>query len=280
MKCILIFILICSTAAAHSLSEAERRFPQEHSQILDIVKQDDFLEPDEYSNELKEIYFNAYKINVKKVKEGDIGDEKLPLLQAIVEGLEYKEDEVQQIMTDLEHHQKLILKRQWHKNFEATISLVSFQRHIDLSSPSRTQKLISTSKASCLGGGLSFKNSFWSLTSHGCVLFGNSNIKEKKATPLYKESSVPLWGAKITQRAGMIVSSSGSELGLSLPIILYYSDLKNPSGNYKVKDDKKFTVAPALYGKWALGKLFLDTEIGQFIDQSNTYYSIGLGFKF
>ncbi|MFA7614699.1 MAG: hypothetical protein WCY48_10725 [Candidatus Caldatribacteriota bacterium] len=280
MKYFFVFILLTSNLWAESLELAQRKYPQEHKEIVELIENEDFLESDEYSDELKEIYFNAFVNKLEEFKRTEKSDHEIPLLLNILEGLEYKEDEVASLVESFEKRQKHIIAKRWVKDFDLGISFTSFQRHIDLESPSDKQKLINTTKASCFGGGLNIKNQYWSLTTHGCFMIGNSNIKEREGSPQYKESSVPLWGIKVSQRMGKIVSSTRSELGISLPVIYYNQDLKNPSGSYKVKDDKSFIVAPAIYGRWALGKLVFDTEIGQFLDQSNTYYSLSFGVKF
>lgn len=265
---------------AQSLELAKTKFPTKHAEIIQLLEEEEFLDSDQYDDELKEIYLKAYQNKVDKFKKTDETDSELTLLQNILEGLEYQEDKVRELLSEVEAHQKHLIAKKWSKGYESSVGLVSFQRHVDLKSTTNKQKLINTAKASCIGGGFNIKNSYWSLTTHGCFLVGNSNIKEKSGTPQYKESAVPLWGAKLTQRFGMIVSSTGSELGLAIPFIFHSQDLKNPGASYKVVDDKNFIVAPSLYGRWALGKLYFDTEIGQFIDQSNTYYSLNIGYKF
>lgn len=265
---------------AQSLELAKNKYPAKHAEIIQLLEEEEFLEVDEYNDELKEIYFKALQNKVKEFKKTDKADSELTLLQSILEGLEYQEDEVRALSAEVEAHQKHLINKKWNKGYESSVGFVSFQRHVDLKSSTNKQKLINTAKASCFGAGLNIKNSYWSLTTHGCFLVGNSNIKEKKGSPQYKESAVPLWGAKLTQRFGMIVSSSGAEIGLAIPFIFQSQNLKSPGANYKVVDDKNFMVAPALYGRWALEKLYFDTEIGQFMDQSNTYYSLSVGYKF
>ncbi|MFA5582577.1 MAG: hypothetical protein WDA09_00050 [Bacteriovoracaceae bacterium] len=280
MKYLVILLIFSTSTLARSLEDAQNKYPKEHQEIIEVIQNDDFLEPEDYETELKEIYFSALNEKVKNFKKSGIEDKDIPLLVSILESLEYKEQEVMTIGREISDYKKMLIAKKWNREFHLNASFISFQRHITLKSPSQKQKLINTAKASCLGGGFSYKNSFWSLQTEGCFLIGESNLKEKKGSPQYKESAVPLWGAKLTQRFGMVVSSSGAELGLSIPLIFTSQNLKNPPGSYKVKDDNSFTFAPALYGKWALGKLFLATEIGQFTDQSNTYYSIGIGAKF
>lgn len=280
MKYLVIFLFISTSTMAQSLEEAKSRYPKEHQEIIEVIQDDDFLDPEDYETELKEIYFSALNKKVEKLKKSGIEDKDIPLLLTILESLEYKEQEVMNIGREINNYKKMLIAKKWNKEFQLGASFISFQRHITLKSPSQKQKLINTAKASCVGGGITYKNSFWSLQTHGCVLIGESNLKEKKGLPQYKESAVPLWGAKLSQRFGMVVSSSGAELGISIPLIFTDQSLKNPPSAYKIKDDNSFTFAPALYGKWALGNLFLDTEIGQFTDQSNTYYSIGIGVKF
>ncbi|MCM2348370.1 MAG: hypothetical protein NDI69_00020 [Bacteriovoracaceae bacterium] len=281
IKFITLLILVTSSFyASASLNEIKHRYNEEHQKILNEVEEEE-LDPEDYSLELKELYFQTYQTEANLFLKNDQFEQSTTQLQSILEAFEYKEDEVSKISEKIEAHQKELQQKKFQKNYSLEINYLSWQREIDIKSPTIKNKIIVTNQATCLGGGLHFSNAYYVYGVEGCLLTGTGDTKEKKSPPKYKESDIPLWGIKTSLNAGMIVSTAGAQLGVKLPLLYSIQNLKNPPDNtFKLKEDHKILFFPTLYTRLPLGTFFIQSEIGPFLDQSNTLYSIGAGFTF
>lgn len=282
IKLAFILILLSTKLGAQTAwDEITEKYSSTHQEIIKIVEEEEDLESDEYPESLKSLYYKAYEEAVNNFIQTDHISDNTNLLQSILESLEYKEDEVSQLADEVEAHKKELVKKKYKGSYFLDANFLSWQREIELKSSLHKSKIILTNQAYCLGGGYKIKNAYYAFKADGCLFSGTGDSKEKKSPPFYKESNVPNFGGRLSLNAGLVVSSSGAEIGLKLPLLFVNQDIKSPSNSsYQLKEENDFHFIPSLYSAWPLGKYFVQTEIGTFLDQSSTFYALGLGFTF
>jgi hypothetical protein len=79
----------------------------------------------------------------------------------------------------------------------------------------------------------------------------------------------------------MIVSSSGSRIGVRLPVIYTYQKLQDPkSDNYNIEQNEPLDYVASLYSRWQFKTWYFQTEFGKYLQAEQTYWGLGLGKNF
>lgn len=280
---LLIALLSFSVFGATSEDLILQKYAKPHREILRLIEEEETIDSDEYSDELKELYFKALNERADIILQSDskIEDPAYNQYRTILTELEYMETEADEIHEKVTAHLKELEKRTFSMKKRVFADFISWQRGIDLNSSTAKNTIILTNSGLCLGGGVSFENDYFTYGADGCFFYGSGHAKEKKTPPQYKESHIAMSGVKASLSAGAFVSSARAEIGFKLPVLYNVQDLKNPpGGSWKLDDDSDLLVMASLYSRWPFEKFDLHTEFGTFLDQSSIFYSLGIGYKF
>jgi hypothetical protein len=212
--------------------------------------------------------------DVTKMHEEFKGDDKQ------LTEMEYKENEAEILSSKVDRHLKDLEEKNWKKNFEVSLTYLSFQREADIKNPTLSKKLISTSNVLCVGGGygISRKNVRYSI--EGCAFYGNSNVGSQNNAVTYEEDTIPTYGLKAAPAAGIFVSNIKSEVGFKLPILYVHQKFSTPPGGYSIKKGSDIQALASFYYRFPIDNWFLQMEFGKFLSQDTTLWGLGAGLRF
>lgn len=277
----LAIILTQNLYAQTGIQEIISKYPKQHQEILQRLEEDETIDGEKISQDLKKMYFEEYLKTSNAFLESDVLDSENELLKNILENLEHNEEEVEQISEKIISHKKIIENKKFRFKKFLDVQFISWQREISLKSNADKNSIILTNQAICVGGGLVRSNAYFFYGIDSCLFSGSGDTKEKNSPPSYKESNIPLWGIKNSILSGLKTSSAGAEIGLKLSSLLNFQELQNPTNSgYKLKQDNQNLFFTSLFIKIPLDNFIVQSEIGFFLDQDSTYFSVGFGRKF
>ncbi len=280
----IIFILFCLSQnlwASSWSEEIQHKYPKEHEEIIQLLTEEEELDVEKYPQDLKQIYFDHYsKIAQDFVKTGVLNPDH-QTLRNILENLEFKEEETEKTSEGIIAYQKELEKRVFRNDLFLGLQFISWQREVSLNSATDNNQIVVTNRALCLGGGVTRSNASYFYGIDSCAFLGSGDTKEKNSPPNYKESNIPNWGIKTSLQAGIVTSSTGAKLGPKLSSFFNNQKLQNAANSgYRLKPEEKNLFLASLFIKVPLKKLAVQTEIGTFLDQDSTYFSLGGDWNF
>lgn len=188
---------------------------------------------------------------------------------------EANETEADKLETKVEKHLKALLEAEYHQSSGAILEYMSFQQEGSFKTPTVAEKLILTSNVLCLGGSVGKRNISFHFFASGCAFYGKANAGLEGRGAVFKQDNIDVYGLKISPGAGMIVSSSGAELGLKLPII--YSSLhpSQPAGT-SLHVGSSIQPAASFYMSFKSDDWHFGLEFGKFIAKDLSVWGIQL----
>ena len=267
----------------------EKDFQKQHQTLLATMEKGDAVDPDEYPKPLKIYYWRILRDYSNLVKEHSKDS---PALKEdsqyfndfynILSALEFKERKVEKLNDNVASHLQYLENKVYHFTSSLSFQYVSWQQESKLVSDTTSTGLITTNKGYCVGGEAGLENRYFHYYMDGCFLFGSGGVAAPDSTDItYQQSSIPAYGFKGGPGASMIVSSSGSRLGLKVPIIYSTQKLTDPSGpGYKIVQGSPLSVLVSLYSRWQFDKWYVQTEFGKYLKKEQTFWGLGLGKNF
>lgn len=272
----------------------KHEYAKPHQELLKSIKKQETIDGESFPTTIKMLYWKAffsYGNQILTLKDEKSLEQKnfanFNTLRKILEGLEYKEGKVDALNDKVITHIKSLEDKVYRFSKSVFLDFISWQRTVDFTSASASNKLVITNKGLCLGGELNYENKHFRFFADGCFLAGSGEVQSQNSTPAYQQSRNDVVGSKISLGLGKIVSSSGAEVGFKVPVLVTPQELKeppndNPSclGSCKIEQPPTLTVIISLYTRWHFKNFFIQTELGKFVNQDTTMWSLGTGYKF
>lgn len=264
-------------------------FKNEHVKIMRSIKNSESLDPDEVPESLKIYYWNIFNDYAAILRSYPEKSEKLNKdhrnFQAylkILNQIEFREGKVDKIADDVEAHLVLMEKKIYRFKVALSIQYVSWQQTALLIGAGDEASLITTNRGVCPGGELGMENSQYHFFLNACFLYGSGEVNNYENSAVnYRQSNLPAYGFKGGPGASVIISSSGSRIGVRVPIIYSVQDLKAPAEpGYKIEGNSELNFLVTLYSRWHIDKMFIETEFGKYIQMDEVFWGIGLGRTF
>lgn len=274
---------------AHNARFVRRFYPKEHHRLIRDVRQTNTIDPEEYPNSLKLIYWiilSDYEKILTSYQEKspalDRDYQHFQIFSKLLEGLEFREGQVDRINTRALNHFAWLENRIYHFTGSMFLNYVSWQREILLIGTGKEIALQVTNRGYCAGGEMGFENYKWHFYVDGCFLFGAGGVTNTQQPPEYQQSDVRAMGFKAGPGASLIVSSSKSRVGIKLPVIFTIQRFQNPpvASNLEIEETNPFSFMGTLYSRFQFDKWYLQTEVGKYMKTDDLYWGIGVGKQF
>lgn len=271
----------------------KKKFLADHQRLIKQIKEAETVDSEQYPEGLKVLYWNLmndYGIILESYKDKSTLIKKdhqhYLVYSKILAELEFREGRVDRFNDRIVAHIQLLENRVYKSSSSYYFQYVSWQTEAQLLSATSKTDLIVTNRGFCLGGDAGIENKFYHFYVDGCLLLGAGGVSADSTAPQkYEQSGVPAFGAKVSPGASMIVSSSGSRIGVRLPLIYSLQslqDAKSPSTGttYPVKQINPFNVLASLYSRWQFPSWYFQTEFGKYLQVEHTFWGIGVGKNF
>jgi hypothetical protein len=263
-------------------------YKQEHQHVLETIKDGNTLDPDSVSENLKLLYWKAFENYAMTIKEFDQDSPELrrnyiqfSFFKEILTSLEFRENKVDKESDEVLSHIKYLEDKVYRISKNLFIDYISWQRQINLTTPSGSSDLTISNKGFCSGGDVGYENKFFHYFTDACFLYGSGSAGSVNTNPTYQQGNIPAYGMKVSLAAGYFVSAHKTEIGLKIPMLYSLQQLTNPSQpGYQVNQGSPFSMMASLYSRWPFGAWFFQTEFGKYFDQDATIWSLGGGYKF
>jgi hypothetical protein len=267
----------------------KKHYPNYHKKILIDVKKGRTIDSDEYPNALKVLYWNLmndYGRIIESYKDASTLIKKdhqhYLVFSKILSELEFREGKVDKFNDQIVSHIQYLENKVY--KFSASISFqyISWQNSSTLESATSKASLIVTNRGLCLGGDAGIENSFYHFYVDGCAFAGSGGVSADASSPItYQQSNIPAYGLKFGPGASMIVSSSGSRIGLRVPIIYNLQKLQEPTNPaFKINSESPLAFVASLYSRWQFQRWYFQTEFGKYIQTEQTFWGLGIGKNF
>ena len=141
----------------------------------------------------------------------------------ICEEKEHLEDNASEYIENLNSHKALIEKKEFSIEWFATIGTMNWQEKLILQSSltGEQTKLLSNSKALCLGGGFRYTNAYHGIEVSTCAFSGSANISANN-TGTYAQDGVAVSGFLID--SGYVFKPYSEKVSLTFSLPLFYRD--------------------------------------------------------
>lgn len=266
----------------------KKKYSRYHKKLLKDVQRGETIDGDNYPDALKVLYWNlmndygrileSYKSASTLIKKDH---QHYLVFSKLLSELEFREGKVDKLNDRIVAHIQYLQDKVYKFSKSLSFQYISWQNELTLTGDEKTG-LVITNRGFCFGGDLGWENAFYHFYLDGCAFAGSGGVSSDGSTPIdYQQSNVPAFGAKLSPGASMIVASSGSRIGLRLPIIYTMQQLQEPKNDaYSIEIDDPVAYAAALYSRWQFKKWYFQTEFGKYIQKEQTYWGIGIGKKF
>jgi hypothetical protein len=267
----------------------EMRHHSLHQKLIQDISRGETIDGEDYPEALKLLYWNLmndygviileYKNQSEMMKKDH---QNFLMYSNILSELEFREDETDKFNDKITAHLTYLSNKAYKFTKSLSALYISWQSESTLKGPNSQTGLVVTNRGMCLGGEAGWENSFYHFYVDGCFLIGSGGVSTDASSPIiYKQSNVTAYGAKFAPGASMIVSSSGSRIGMKLPLIYSVQKLQEPGNNaYHVSENSPLSLIASLYSRWQFDKWYFQTEFGKYILQEQTFWGIGLGKNF
>jgi hypothetical protein len=266
-----------------------KKYLSYHKKLLKDVKNGETIDGEEYPNALKVLYWNLMN-DFGRILEGYEESSELIkkdhdhylIFSKLLSELEYREGTVDKLNDRILAHLQSLENKIYRFSNSMSIQYISWQTEPSLVGPKGETKLIVTNSGVCFGGDLGVENAYYHFYLDGCAFVGSGSVaSDSSALDKYKQTNVTAYGFKGGLGASMIVSSSGSRIGLRLPIIFTIQKPQEPENkSYKIKEDEPISFATTLYSRWQFDTWYFQTEFGKYIQAEQTFWGLGIGKNF
>lgn len=267
----------------------KQNYVSQHKKLIAQIKNADTVDGDEYPEGLKVLYWNlmndygqileSYKDASTLIKKDH---QHYLMFSKMLSELEFREGKVDKYNDKIVAHITYLENKVYKFSRSLSFQYISWQNESTLSGPGSKTGLVVTNRGLCAGGDMGYENSFYHFYVDGCVFAGSGGVSSDSSSAItYRQSNVPAYGAKFGPGASMIVSSSGSRIGLKLPIIYTMQKLQEPkNAAYTIKEDSPVSFVGSIYSRWQFKRWYLQTEFGLYIQKEQTFWGLGLGKTF
>ncbi len=267
----------------------KKEYARPHKKLLSDVAKGETIDSDEYPEALKVLYWNlmndygnileSYKSSSKLIKKDH---QHYLIFSKILSELEFREGKVDKYNDKIVAHIQYLENKVYRFSKSLSFQYISWQQESSLESATSKTGLVVTNRGVCVGGDMGVENSFYHFYVDGCFFAGSGGVSSDASSPIkYQQSNVPAYGAKFGPGASMIVSSSGSRIGLKIPVIYSLQKLQEPSNTaFDIKSESPLSFVASLYSRWQFQRWYFQTEFGKYIQTEQTYWGLGIGKKF
>lgn len=272
-----------------SIRLIKKEYPRHHKKLLSDVSKGETIDGDDYPEALKVLYWNlmndygnileSYKSASTLIKKDH---QHYLIFSKILSELEFREGKVDKYNDKIVAHIQYLENKVYRFSKSLSFQYMSWQQESTLESATTKTGLVVTNRGICVGGDMGVENSFYHFYVDGCMFAGSGGVSSDASSPIkYQQSNVPAFGAKFAPGASMIVSSSGSRIGLKLPVIYSIQKLQEPSNTaFDIKSESPLSFVASLYSRWQFQRWYFQTEFGKYIQTEQTYWGLGIGKKF
>lgn len=265
----------------------QKEYAKEHKKLLAALKKGDTIDGAKYPEGIKVLYWNLMNDYGKIIEGYDNSSQLIKkdhqhylAFSKLLSELEFRESTVDKFNDKIVAHIQYLENKVYKFSASFYAQYVSWQNEVTLKGP-KTSDLIITNRGSCIGGDVGVENYLWHFYFDGCLLAGAGAVSAASSIVNYQQSNVPAYGIKAGPAVSMIVSSSKSRIGIKLPVIYTLQDVQEPTNNgYSIEKDSPLSVAATLYSRWQFGSWYFNTEFGQYIQDEQTIWALGLGKSF
>lgn len=260
-----------------------------HKKLIAQIKNADTVDGEEYPEGLKVLYWNlmndygqileSYKDASTLIKKDH---QHYLMFSKMLSELEFREGKVDKYNDKIVAHITNLENKVYKFSRSLSFQYISWQTEATLEGPGSKTGLVVTNRGVCAGGDMGYENSFYHFYVDGCVFAGSGGVSSDSTSLIkYQQSNVGAFGAKFGPGASMIVSSSGSRIGLRVPVIYTKQKLQEPkNAAYSIKEDDPLSYVVSLYSRWQFKTWYFQTEFGKYVQKEQTYWGLGLGKNF
>lgn len=267
----------------------KQNYASHHKKLIAQIKNADTVDGEEYPEGLKVLYWNlmndygqileSYKDQSTLIKKDH---QHYLMFSKMLSELEFREGKVDKYNDKIVAHITYLENKVYKFVKSVSFQYISWQNESTLTGPGSKTGLVVTNRGLCAGGDAGWENSFYHFYVDGCVFAGSGGVSSDSTSGIkYQQSNVGAYGAKFGPGASMIVSSSGSRLGLRVPIIYTQQKLQEPkNAAYSIKEDSPISYVVSMYSRWQFKTWYFQTEFGKYVQKEQTYWGLGLGRNF
>lgn len=267
----------------------KKRYAGLHKKLVTDIKNSETIDGEKYPEGLKVLYWNlmndygkileSYESQSTLIKKDH---QHYMMFSKILSELEFREGKVDKFNDKIVAHITYLENKVYKFSSSWSVQYISWQSESTLKGPGSETGLVVTNSGLCVGGDMGYENAFYHFYFDGCAFAGSGGVSSDASSPIkYQQSNVAAYGAKFGPGASMIVSSSGSRIGLRVPVIYSLQKLQEPANNnYTIDENNPFSFIGSLYSRWQFDKWYFQTEFGKYIQEEQTFWGLGIGRKF
>jgi hypothetical protein len=164
-------------------------------------------------------------------------------------------------------------------NYYGSISFVSWNYRLQLTDQSGFKEpLYSKEKGICIGGGLSYFNSYWGVSLEGCYAYMSATVGEDSTTIKYNQSNVPI-DAFLTKSIIFWKPKEDISLGVG-PLLIYHNGTYvSPTGG-SIQDGNSFSYGLLVDANWSWNNYKLNLGLGDLKNYKSSVWQFGIGYTF
>jgi hypothetical protein len=260
-----------------------------HQRLIRDISKGETIDSDDYPEALKVLYWNLmndYGIIIKGYKNQSQlikkDHEHYLMFSKMLSELEFREGKVDRFNDKIMAHLTYLKNKVYRFTRSYSAQYVSWQSESTLKGTNSETGLVVTNRGLCVGAEAGWENSFYHFYVDGCFLAGSGGVSSDASSAItYRQSNVPAYGAKFGPGASMIVSTSGSRIGIKVPIIYSVQNLQEPKNNaFRIKENSPLNYIVSLYSRWQFDQWYIQTEFGKYLQQEQTFWGLGIGKNF
>ena len=268
------------------LSYLEQRRPSDLKLMKDAVSEGKSLTKKDLSPEVPDLVFRAYKLGSNEIlgaqSTASLSKDLQKTVQfqkSVLEKIEYKEKETDEISDRIRGHLADLEARRWHFKKRVFFEVISWQTEATLQGPVESTTLLATNLGLSPGIGVSYENRLWASSLDLAGIYGSGGVSSQNSLITYSQSDVAAFGAKATLGFARVVASSGSELGLrASALYIKQSFTTPPDPSYSIDQKKALSGTISLFSRWRFNRFYLQTDFGRYFGRPATLWSLGAGF--
>ncbi|HXH75002.1 MAG TPA: hypothetical protein VNJ08_08555 [Bacteriovoracaceae bacterium] len=264
----------------------KRFYDKDHTKILRSIKSGETLDSDEVAEPLKIHYWNLFNDYANILRQYQTKSQTLSTdhrhfraFAKILSEVEFREGKVDKTVDSITAHLQYLDDKIYHFKTSFSFLYVSWQQEANLEGPAGNIALVITNRGFCTGGEMGLENYLFHFYLDGCLLYGSGGVKNtERSGPDYQQSNLPAYGLKGGPGASVIVSSSGSRIGIKIPVLYSLQEITNPDqAGYSVSGNANISILTTLYSRWQFDKWYLQTEFGKYVQEEESFWGLGIG---
>lgn len=263
------------------------KYFEPHNRLIKAIKGNESIDSDEYPEPLKIIYYNLIRdygaIVMGYNRKSVLIDKDLQHFNQFYKftsALEFREGKVDKLSENVTLHLQSLENKIYKFSSSLSLQYITWQNYTAFVKTGERNDLVITNRGYCLGGDAGIENKNYHFFVDGCFLVASGNISAASGAAItYQQNNIPSYGFKIGPGASMIVSSTGSRIGVKLPIFYPQQKLAMPTG-YTEEKKSDLSILTNLYSRWYFDKWFAQTEFGLFVGRRETFWGLGFGKTF